>query len=80
MKKPKNTADILAKRRREVLKAFNKGEGITSIANRICDKYTITLNAFWRDWQKIRPDRQDNSESIAAFGQKFEAAAHQEEK
>lgn len=48
---------ILEKRRKEVLRAFAKGEGITSIMERICRKYDITPNAFWYDWAKIRPDR-----------------------
>lgn len=69
----------LEKRRKEVLRAYAKGEGISSIMERICDKYNIRATTFWVDWAKIRPDRQDNSESIAAFGQKFEAAAHKED-
>lgn len=68
----------LERRRQEVLRAYAKGEDINSIMERICEKYDIRPNTFWVDWAKIRPDRQDNSESIAAFGQKFEAAAHKE--
>lgn len=51
----------LEKRRKEVLRAYARGEGISSIMERICDKYNIRATTFWVDWAKIRPDRQQTA-------------------
>lgn len=56
----------LEKRRREVLEAYAQGEGITSIMLRMCKRYDIQPQSFWKDWALIRPDRKQSTQSTAS--------------